>query len=281
MDLTLLEVHLFKAPRKPKLGLWKWFDILIFFTTPHLHAEEIWGNMWAPSLPPRDIKRTHQASLALVPLYISHKIKFFQSYMEMFSKITKIPVQTVIVKCEFVTSETSFSPPLDYQQSCWPPRPALWFYLGVSRQFSIFLFFNFLSRWVGTSPPASPSGDNHMFPKRPIKGHLFLMVLIKASSPSSVTKTWGENVLISCHKLVIEQLLPCRGERRLVLGRVIRFGKNITKTDIHSLCCWKVHLCNKKKFSLKEFILALFHFPQWLFPNKKSTSMGSAGLHSV
>ena len=86
-----------------------------------------------------------------------------------------------------------------------------------------------------------------MFPKRPIKGHLFLMVLIKASSPSSVTKTWGENVLISCHKLVIEQLLPCRGERRLVLRRLIRFGKNITKIDINSLCCWKVHLCNIKR----------------------------------
>ena len=100
---------------------------------------------------------------------------------------------------------------------------------------------------MGTSPPASPSGDNHMFPKRPIKGHLFLMVLIKASSPSSVTKTWGGNVLISCHKLVIEQLLPCRGERRLVLRRLIRFGKNITKIDIHSLCCWKVHLCNIKR----------------------------------
>ena len=81
MDWTLLKLHFFKAPRKTKLELWKWFDILIFFPTPHLHAEEIRGNMWAPSLPLRDIKRTHQGSifprLTLLPPYISHKIYFF------------------------------------------------------------------------------------------------------------------------------------------------------------------------------------------------------------
>ena len=59
--------------------------------------------------------------------------------------------------------------------------------LTDSKSCTVFFFFNFLSRWVDTRPPP-PSGDNHMLPKCPIKGHLFLMAFIKRSSPSSITR---------------------------------------------------------------------------------------------